>query len=140
MQWQSNHRDAQRGKLERRLETDEGGRIEAVKIDNALTMAKLQHQFAMLIDNTKLRQHIEDLQTKNDFTTIMRLKELRDPKANHDWVVRIDRAAGPTMLEHDYVWAVQLRLGSRIVHGAVCVWSVWAAFFMHEVCACRMLR
>jgi hypothetical protein len=80
-----------------------------------VTVGNLQKQLSVLVDNTNLRRHTWHLLDKGDcHHDLRRLRELRDPSVNHEWLHHLDKAVGRVMDDDDYIDAVRLRLGARV--------------------------
>ena len=80
-----------------------------------LTVTNFQRQLSILVDNTRLRRLVNNLEVAGRYADMRRLQELRDPSVDHSWVRRLDFVDGPVMREEDYALALQLRLGANIV-------------------------
>ena len=81
---------------------------------------RLQQQFSILIDNTRLRELVTSMaQATNTSDDMRRLQELRDAGVNHAWLWHLDHSTGEVLTEEEYVIAVRLRLGCEFLTDVV---------------------
>ena len=67
--------------------------------------------FSMLFGNSQLRRHLTTLSELRRNEDMRRLQELRHKNTDHDWVNHINYKTGTVMQQHDYIIAIQHRLG-----------------------------
>ena len=96
-------------------EIAEGGEQEAEERRPGFGATAIQHQLAILQDNTLLRGLVAHLKNQGRLADTRRLQELRDPTTDHQWVKHLNQGTGPVIAESDFIIALQLRLGAMIV-------------------------
>ena len=84
----------------------------------SINVGHLQKLFCMLVDNTLLRSHVASLSAQDRNEDMRRLQELRHKSADHAWVTHINPKTGTVMAEHEYIVAIQHRLGCTFLSDA----------------------
>ena len=79
----------------------------------------LQRRLMQVLDAEKVDRLSEHLLESHLWSAARRIRELRDPGANHDWLWGLHRAHGNCMPQEEYLAAVRLRVGAHFTEEPV---------------------
>ena len=72
---------------------EEGATAEGRRV----TPGNLQKQLSVLVDHTNLHDQVDHLRKTGGHQHLRRLREIRDPSVNHDWIHHLDRTQGKVL-------------------------------------------
>ena len=96
-------------------------RLPVPVVKTVISVGHAQKMLSMLLDNTLLRKHLASLCSADRNEDLRRLEELRHKSTDHTWTGHINYRTGTVMPQHDYIVAMQHRLGcSFLAEASVC--------------------
>ena len=75
----------------------------------------LQRQLSVVVDNALCTSLDETPHEEKEWPSMRRLEEHRDPDISRGWLLRKDRADGPSVPKDDNTMAFHLRLRAQMV-------------------------